>query len=269
MLRICTWNMRRATNTSDAAWAYLESLNPDVALLQEINSIPNAVSSRYAVLQRRAHGKSGKPQHCSTAVLVRGTIEKAITLSSSWDWVNDELQRFDGNLVSAEVALDSGELLRVMSVYSPAWPIDTTRLKDVDISRIKLIHSSKVWGTELMWDALRNVQRDETPWIVAGDLNSSITFDKHRGGGPGGNQEIQDRMSDLGFVECLRSWQGKLTPTFKNPNGGKVIHQIDHLFASDPLSGKLARCFTGDPAKVFVERLSDHLPIIADFQRPA
>ena len=87
--------MRRATKGRSAAWAYLEELNPDVALLQEVNSIPDAAPFPYKVLKRKAHGKSGKTQRFSTAVLVRGTIEKEITLSSSWGWVNDELRRLD------------------------------------------------------------------------------------------------------------------------------------------------------------------------------
>ena len=266
MMRICTWNMRRATKGSKAAWSYLQELDPDVACLQEINSIPDAVSSRYAVLKRRAHGKSGKPQRFSTALLIRGAIEKAIALSSSWDWVNDELQRFDGNLVAAEVALKSGERLRVMSVYSPAWPVDPIRLKDVDVSPVKLPQNPDVWVTELMWAALCNVQLDGKPWVVAGDLNSSITFDTLWGDGPRGNQEIQDRMSALGFVECLHFSQGQLTPTFRNPSGGQVIHQIDHVFVSKALTERLVSCAVGDSNVVFGEALSDHLPIIADFE---
>lgn len=45
-------------------------------------------------------------------------------------WVNEELRRFEGNLVAAKVALDSGERLRVLSAYSPAWPVDRVRLSD-------------------------------------------------------------------------------------------------------------------------------------------
>ncbi len=265
MIRICTWNMRRATKNSTTAWAYLEGLKPDVALLQEIISIPASVSSRYAVLERRAHGKSEKPQRFSTAVLVRGSIERAITLSSAWGWVNEELRRFHGNLVSAAITLDSDQHFRVMSVYSPAWPIDRTHLKDADVSQVKLTHNPDIWVTELMWAALRNVQSDEIPWIVAGDLNSSSAFDILWDDGPRGNQEIQDRMSALGFVECLRHAQGQLTPTFRNPKGGQVLHQMDHLFVPKRLIARLAACRVGDPKIIFAGSLSDHLPIIADF----
>jgi endonuclease/exonuclease/phosphatase family metal-dependent hydrolase len=214
----------------------------------------------------RGHGcgKSDKPQRFSTAILVRGLIREEIHLSSSHDWVNDELRRFAGNLVAAKIALDSGERFRVMCVYVPPWPIDRARLKEFDVSQVKLKNNRDVWVTELMWAALDNVQRDGMPWVVAGDLNSSITFDTLWRDGPRGNQEVQDRMSALGFVECLRSAQGRLTPTFENPKDGKVIHQMDHLFLPQRLVSRLATCRAGDPEVVFGESLSDHLPIIAD-----
>jgi len=131
---------------------------------------------------------------------------------------------------------------------------------------VKLKQNPDVWVTELMWAALRNEQLDGVPWIVAGDLNSSITFDTLWGDGPRGNQEIQDRVSALGFVECLRHDQGQLTPTFRNPKGGEIIHQMDHLFVTARLIERLITCVVGDPEIVFAGALSDHLPIIADFR---
>lgn len=266
MLRICTWNMRRATQHSDAAWEYLLELDPHVALLQEIASIPAKVAARYALLMRRASGKAGQPQRFSTAVLVRGIIQEEIRLSSRHDWVNSELQRFSGNLVPAEIVLQSDDRARVMSVYSPAWPIDRARLKGIDVSQIKLKNNPDVWVTELMWASLNERRLNSVPWVVGGDLNSSVTFDTLWGDGPRGNQEVQDRMSALGFVECLCLSQGQLTPTFRNTKGGKAIHQMDHLFVQEPLASRLATCCVGDQDVVFGGSLSDHLPIIADFR---
>jgi endonuclease/exonuclease/phosphatase family metal-dependent hydrolase len=264
-MRICTWNMRRATKDRIAAWRYISKINPDLLLLQEVSSIPNSLRSQYAVLEMKAQGKSGKPHHFSTAILVRGSIDKEVNLSSSWEWVNCELSRFKGNLLSAEVTLDSEKCFRVMSVYSPAWPVDKRRLIGIDVSQVKLKHNPDIWVTELMWAALLNEQHDGVPWIVAGDLNSSVTFDTYWGKGPRGNQEIQDRMLNLGFVECLHFSQGRLTPTFRNPRGGKITHQMDHLFVSSWLRERLVTCHTGTPTIVFDGELSDHLPIIAEF----
>jgi len=83
--------------------------------------------------------------------------------------------------------------------------------------------------------------------------------------GPRGNREILDRMEALGFVECLRSAQGRLVPTFRNPRDGRVIHQMDHLFVCRSLAAQLVSCDARHHAVVFERSLSDHLPIVADF----
>ena len=110
-------------------------------------------------------------------------------------------------------------------------------------------------------------------WIVGGDFNSSETFDKewqiknnisydlqsH------GNKEILDRMVNLGFTECLRKYNNdKIIPTFKHSKG-EIAHQMDHLFVTERLITKLINCTVGDQTIVF-DKLSDHLPIIADFK---
>jgi endonuclease/exonuclease/phosphatase family metal-dependent hydrolase len=65
----------------------------------------------------------------------------------------------------------------------------------------------------------------------------------------------------------LREAQGKLTPTFRNIDGGDVKAQIDHVFVSPGLAVSLLDCRTGPPDEVFGCSLSDHLPIIADFKQ--
>lgn len=72
-------------------------------------------------------------------------------------------------------------------------------------------------------------------------------------------------MTTSGYTECLRTAQGRLTPTFKNKVGGEVLHQIDHLFVSASLADGLLFCSVGSAQRVFGGGLSDHLPVIADF----
>ena len=261
-MKICVWNVHGATQSREDVWNYLLEFDADIVLLQEVGSIPDSVESVYSVLDRKAVRKNGQPQRFSTVVLVKGVIDNPIFFSTAHNWVNKELKRFGGNLVAAEVTLVSGNKFRVLSAYSPAWPIDPERLEGVDVSGIKLSNNPDVWVTELLWAALRSQDLDEMPWIVAGDLNSSVTFDATFSSG---NQEIQDRMSALGFVECLLLSKGLLTPTFKNVNGGKVIHQMDHMYVPVSLSSNLLSCMTGSRERVFENSLSDHLPIIAEF----
>ena len=97
-----------------------------------------------------------------------------------------------------------------------------------------------------------------------GDFNSSETFD-WKDGPSRGNGEILGRMNALDLTECLREYHGQLTPTFKNSRGGKVVHQLDHMFVSGNLKQLLKQCILGDASKVFGDFISDHLPVIGDF----
>jgi exonuclease III len=262
-MKIVSWNMNKATSERIKSWEYLSNLNPDLALLQEVNSIPDFIKDEFDCLYEKATNKSGLPQKFGTAVLVKGKIGNLIQLTSESSWVNKKLQLFSGNFVAAEVILEDGFQLSAISVHSPAWIINLAGLEKLEFSELKLKNSRDIWGTELLWSALINlVSKSNVLWIVGGDFNSSPTFDvpKNRG-----NQEVLDRMNALDLKECLFHSRGFLTSTFKNPSNQKVIHQIDHLFVSSVLVEKLKNCKVEAAEIIFDSYLSDHLPIIANF----
>jgi len=72
-------------------------------------------------------------------------------------------------------------------------------------------------------------------------------------------------MNAIGLTECLRTHNGQLTPTFKNPRRGKIIHQLDHLFVNENCKPLLEQCVTGETSRVFGDSINDHLPVIGDF----
>ena len=136
------------------------------------------------------------------------------------------------------------------------------QLTGIDTSGIRLRLNRDVWLADILLAALPAA--DGSEWVVGGDFNLSETFDAWPGG-PRGNREYLDRIADRGFTECLRKTTGRVTPTFRNPSNGAVIHQMDHLFATSGLADRLTRCEVGSADRVFGLRLSDHLPIVADF----
>ena len=265
LFRIVTWNCHGATSAS-GVWDYLLEMNPDVALLQEVGDIPEKVRSAYAYQMDRAMKKDGSPQRSSTALLVKGHMSKKLSLPAPAKWMEEELQRFSGNLVALEMLPDKGPPIKAISVYNPHWPVDATRLSGIDLTGVRLTRQKQdIWVSDLLWASLKYLRPNvNQSWIVAGDFNTSETFDLR--GRPRGNREYLDRMAGLGFIECLRQSQGKLTPTFRNTDGSAVKHQIDHLFVSPVLAEKLIACETGSFDRVFHAGLSDHLPIVADFQ---
>lgn len=262
-MRIVTWNCRRATRKS-RLWDYFRNLNPDIAVLQEVMSIAPDLAETYDVRFAHPVSRRGTPQKFGSAVLIRGAIADSIALSSVHSWVNEELAHFAGNLLAFTVSVPNFGSFNVVNVYSPAWPVSSERLRDIDVTPVKLQQNSNVWVADLLWSALQSMENVDTDsWIIAGDFNLSETFDAWRGG-PRGNREYLDRMIASGLVECLRHSQQRLTPTFKSPKG-VIKDQIDHLFISQSLLPQLIHCETGDQDLVFTQSLSDHLPIIADF----
>lgn len=271
-MRVMTWNVHGA-NKESQVWRLLLELKPDVALLQEVRGVPEQIQEEMAILSKVAVYKTGGPQRFSTAVLADGKIIQEINLKSEYAWVNNELSFFKGNFIACEVVLQNNERLNVVSVYSPAWPVDKDRLRGLDVSAVRLKENPDVWATEIIWSALKNTIANNESWIVGGDYNSSETFDKEwqdehgiRFGIRGsGNKEILSRMSDLGFTECLRGYNNRIIPTFKH-SSGEIAHQIDHLFVTNNVYSRLQICEAGDQSTVFGDSLSDHLPIIADFK---
>lgn len=271
-MKIITWNIHGANQTS-LVWQLILELSPDIVLLQEVRGIPDSIKEKYSVLSRLATTKAGTPQKFSTVILVKGRIIEEIILKSEYEWVNRELEFFKGNFVGCVVELNNHDQCNVVSVYSPAWPVDSSRLNGVDVSPLKLAGNPKIWPAEIIWSALKNTKRNDESWIVGGDFNCSETFDKEWQDKNGvrfglrnsGNKELLDRLEHIGFMECLRQFNMKIVSTFKNPRG-QINHQMDHLFVTSDIFKKISNCNVGIKDIVFGQRLSDHLPIIADFK---
>jgi exonuclease III len=265
-MRVVTWNLHGANGSRRGAWEYLLELKPDLALLQEVGSIPREVAAEFDCRELPATTKSGSPQRFKTAVLVKGRVGEDITLTGSHPSIDRELDRFRGNLVAIRVQPRCAPPINVISVYNPAWPLERGAFADCDLRPVRLsLQPRDVWLADLLWFRLVELTRDRSvPWLIGGDFNLSESFDD-RAGGPRGNREYLERMKSLDLVECLRHFNSGPVPTFKNPDGGAVVHQIDHLFASKELAAALSCAVAGSPDRVFGGKLSDHLPVIADF----
>ena len=264
-IRVVTWNVRRAKRTSDV-WKILLQINPDVATLQEVGEIPEEIVGKYRILSKTPRKEDGGDQRFTTVILTKGEMNSSLRLRSDAEWVNKEAAYYDGNIVYCTTTMDDNQVFHVVSVYSPAWHIPKERLAGTDISSIKLDNNPNLYLTEIVWSLLKDVKiSNASNWIVAGDLNSSVTFDSW-GSKPRGNQEIIDRMNALGLVDCLSYSAQELVPTFRNPShGNKFIHQLDYLYVNRPLLSRMIDSKVLDGQGIFEDSLSDHLPIVTEF----
>lgn len=273
-MRIISWNVHGALSDSPV-WDFLSNLQPDLALLQEIGALSKRISGDYDCSLRTAVSRHGRPQRFKTGVLVRGKKIANIALRSQTDWINRELEFFQGNLVACTVQPEGYDPIDVISVHSPAWPVNAERLEGLDVAWLKSASTNPyLWAADILWDALRNNAISGGNWVIGGDFNCSETFDydwqtrnkKRFGIRSSGNAETLRRMRGLGLTECLRrTEEDPIVPTFRHSRGG-IHHQMDHLFVSQTLAVRLEKCSVGDQSVVFDGLLSDHLPIIADFK---
>lgn len=265
-MRITTWNMRRA-KASSQAWEQIRELKPDVALLQEVSSIPDDIASYYNVLSTLVARKKGGKQTFSNVTLSQLPLEAGPLLTSELIWVNTAREYFDGNIQTSRIILSNDMPLDLINVYSPAWPVPPEVIGDADINVIRLVNNPKLWCTEILWKVLLDSWKDPSkPLVVAGDFNSSETFDYFWGGKPRGNLEVMGRMNELGLFEALRSQHGRLTPTFRSARNGSVVHQMDHFYCSSFVMKRIKDAKVSDPDIIFGQRLSDHLPITIEME---
>ena len=261
-MRVITWNCRRSTKEKDI-WKHLQELSPDIILLQEVSSFPNWIENNYIYKYEKSNTKNNTKQRFGNLLVHNGENMQEIKLLTELAWVNKEIKKFKGNLLSYKIKLKSNTL-NLISVYNPAWPLNNNLLNQEQISSVKLTQNKKLWLADLLWFALKNNINPTEYYIIGGDFNLSTTFDSW-GKNPRGNQEYLNRMRGIGLIECLKEFTGRLTPTFKNPGNGKILHQIDHLFVTANLYTKINDCHVGDASLIYGNKLSDHLPIIADF----
>jgi endonuclease/exonuclease/phosphatase family metal-dependent hydrolase len=227
-------------------------LNPDIALLQEAAPSPSPDYGGYQHISGTPLRRDGAEQRFRSVMLVRGRIIDRISLhGSQTPGIVPKLVA--GNTLGAVVELARGGTVRVINMYIPPW---TTLRPD----------GRRVWMHDEVLESLRRFGRFvDLPWVIGGDLNLSETFDL-RSKKPRGNKAFLDAMAACGLTDCLRHSQGRLVPTYRH-RSGSVEHQIDHLFVNGTMLDRLQSCNTLAESAVFDARprLSDHLPIVADF----
>ena len=266
-MKVLTWNVNKAGESRRELWEMVQRENAEIVLLQEVTRVPAFLLRSYQCHLLRPRYFEGHNARFSTAVLSKGLIDATPYLESGLDWVDRIYGERYGWIVGCEVALESGERFRVVSVHSPAFPIPLDQYADVDASGIKLPTNPDLWFTEILWTLLRSSAiADDMNWIVGGDFNASVLFDEPK---DRGNGEVIRRLNRLGLIDCLSHSHPGPVATFRAALDGSVKHQLDYCFVNGPMLKRLRR-----PARVpnredvfdRKPRLSDHLPVLCEFE---
>ena len=264
-MRILTWNVRRAAGSSKV-WDYIREADPCISILQEVTQVPADIQLSHHIAFEPAVRKTGKPQSFGNAIISKMPLHEVDHLYSDVAWVNDVRSFFAGNLLMRNVTIANGRVLNLLNIYSPAWSVPTHLTEGLDLAGVKLVLNPQLYFTEIIWKVLADsIARTSGEWIVGGDFNSSETFDHMWGPKPRGNRELMDRMNAAGLHDALREKAGQLTPTFRSPRNGTVVHQMDHLYLTQNLMAEVEQCCVPNPSAIFANNLSDHLPITAEF----
>ena len=107
-MKILSWNMRSAGPTREAAWDYFREIDPDLALLQDVTSLPDDLHASYDLVDSVAVKRDGTDQRFKTMILVKGQIGPQIPIEFPLDWMNEEFQRMGRNLICRTVQTELG-----------------------------------------------------------------------------------------------------------------------------------------------------------------
>ncbi|MGD8486490.1 MAG: hypothetical protein PVH07_07630 [Chloroflexota bacterium] len=255
-MRVVSWNLAAGTTSRsagihDRAWRYLEELDPDVALLQEV--VPPDWARERADW-RLVHRPFVR---WVTAILARAPL-RLVELEGPADGELDAM----GHLAAAELGLPGGASMLVGSVHTPIGEASRSQLGGRDP---ELVRTAR-YQVPFKRDAAYAVFRDRTSdrrFIVGGDWSTSRLWDELHDG----TSEVDffERAQGDGWVECYRRFHPSEGQTWFRSD--EPPYQLDHVFC-DPATGALMLSCEIDQRPAKELRLSDHAPLVIEFAAP-
>lgn len=232
MMKIATWNMGywQHKNQAQRAWEYLENvIAPDVALVQE--AVPpkqGAYSDHFIWKEIGGHRNWGS-----------GVFSKGLPLQEL-DFDNGR----KGAVVAAEVTLQDGSMLTVVSLYGviDQWSYATTTLHRA-VSDLTPLLVGKMGRRRV---------------LIGGDFNASWPCDKEYGSRS--HRIFFKRLQDFGLVDCLGGFRAKPVQMHRQ-HQSTISWENDYIFANRAVKSRLMSCDVVDDSAV--RKLSDHNPVVA------
>ena len=256
-MKILIWNIKRG-GVNSLSWDIIVKHNPNICLLQEVTSVPEKISNNFQVIEEFPTNKTLNNQKFKSVILLRKGEQYSIPKFNFSNNTSEKIySHFKGNLLGI-----SSNNFTFINVYSPPWEIPESLFEWEDVSHLKLKKNPKLWITEILYDIVKSSDFKNN-LIFGGDFNHSIKFDFGRNGNRG-NQEIINRFHQLNYFDSLSEYNGGLIPTFQNPRGKEIIHQIDYLYLNKSQIKNIKSCSLVNKREVINNKISDHFPILLD-----
>jgi endonuclease/exonuclease/phosphatase family metal-dependent hydrolase len=273
-LTIATWNMDHWKRSGDpghtrAAWEYLETLSPNVALVQEATSpLTNGAVTGWKgqsipPATEPASWQISPTRRWGSAVVSYGpALTEVPTARTPYSSQDVPLRgTHPGCVAVAQAVLPDQCKLTLISAYG---------LIDAGYS-VTTLHRILSDLTPLFDDKRYNAHV-----VLGGDLNGGTQAgegDRHLAR----HRLVFERIKAFGLVDCLDAKLGENRPLPGCPCGDASCRHVqthrhlrsskpwqnDYVFASDRLATKLTACYAHDVDAAWA--LSDHCPVIAEF----
>ena len=251
-IRIVSWNMNVRARPDQ--WDILQSIKPDIALLQEWRKPANFEAAGYLYSKEYLQGRY-------TAIWSKWPLQdtnnfpKAVEVP--WESYRSALE---GCIVSASAMTPIGPI-SVSSVYAYPEEIEQEKLSGFVLETLRLPDAKGIWPADLIWWALKVWARGSGRAILGGDWNTSRILDDPK---PRGNQAFFDRMHVCGWHEIARKYYPDEKDSFTWARKNARSMQLDHFFASSELASSVVN-FEVIRTESF-NRASDHFPIQVDLE---
>ena len=233
-MRIVSWNMRK----NKKAWDYFfESLNPDIALLQE--SSPLNDDYQFNVINKNVK------KNLNNSILFKTNQPKELPI--------EDKQKM--GLISSRYQTENEDIF-LLSVYgnlSFVGTLDFVLLETIEHFVKEMRQNFNAKNILISGDFNMDRRMDENP-----------TKSKFSKKGETRHNNFFDGILDLGFRDCLRKYHSLRMRTYRH-NRGIYPWELDHMFVTPDLYERLKSI------DVFVDdnilKLSDHNPIVANFSK--
>lgn len=259
-LRVVVWNVAG----KERAWAALDSLQPDICLLNEA-VVP---AERYGAWSASGTvGRDGKRRPWTAAVVTKSPSQPLADARPQW--------RQSKRNVPFECSRPGS--WAAVSVESPLGRISAVSLYGLlDEFSDASVHRSLSELSPIVDDP-----RYCSLVLLGGDLNTGTQWSQTERRFNDRDRNVLDRIKALGLVDCIRAKRppGRLAEcpcldadacahvrTRRDARRPHVPYQTDYLFASTRLVTALSSCQVLATDEWFA--ISDHAPIVADFHLP-